>query len=518
MKDDSGETIEVYLLPVSVLSVAEVPSVDATESITVTGGATNPLMIVVENSKDQSASDNSERLCVLLAVANDANGDPIGTILINMVPGITVSTTTEGTYLVEVSGDTPNAHESLLNDFFSSGLEFEASMSSVGVFPEGIRVEAVSKEDGPAAPSNSQVDGTLGDIDTSTEADTVFVAVEIVAPSPISSPMQAPASVPTTAAPTGGSAPTVTSPTGTQPTVGVPAPTVTSPTGMQPTPTVTTPTGTQPTVGVPAPTGTQPTVGGPTPTVTSPTVTQPTMLSPANLVEDVSKNIGPSISNPIDSSTSTVPIASVCLEGLPEGSFVQYPVPNSPGTMVTTSVGSVDSVIRIAGDSEDEILQSLSELVVRAPEDSDEDFQITATVKDDSDETIEVYLLPVSVLSVADVPSVDATESITVTGGATNPLMIVVENSKDQSASDNSERLCVLLTVANDANGDPIGTILTSMVPGITVSTTTEGTYLVEVSGDTPNARESLLNDFFLGGLEFQASTSSVGQHQLQFS
>ena len=72
---------------------------------------------------------------MLLTVANDANGDPIGTILTNMVPGITVSTTTEGTYLVEVSGGTPNARESLLNDFFSSGLEFEASMSSVGVFP-----------------------------------------------------------------------------------------------------------------------------------------------------------------------------------------------------------------------------------------------------------------------------------------------------------------------------------------------------------------------------------------------
>ena len=313
-----------------------------------------------------------------------------------MFPGITVSTTTEGTYLVEVSGDTPNARETLLNDFFSGGLEFEASTSSVGVFPEGIRVEAVSKEEGPAAPSNSQVDGTLGDIDTSTESDTVFVAVEIVATSPISPPVQSPVSTPT----------------------------------------------------------------APTPSIP---------LNPATLVEDVARNIGTSISNPIDSSTSTVPIASVCLEGLPEGSFVQYPVPNSPGSVATTSVDSVDTVIRIAGDSENDILQFLSELVVRAPEDSDEDFQITATVKDGSDGTIEEFILPVSVLSVADVPSVDATDLITVTSGGTNPLTIVVENSKDQAASDNSERLCVLLTVANDANGDPIGTILTSMFPGLSL-------------------------------------------------
>ena len=138
--------VQAFPLDVAVLAVADMPMV-AAQNIAVLENVSAPLVITATASSD---ADGSEILLVELCVGNGPDGVPIGTLAISdvaAITGITFSALERGNYLVEAAGSTPQEHETILNNFFSSGgIVFNPSTN--GDFPEGIKVRAISRETG----------------------------------------------------------------------------------------------------------------------------------------------------------------------------------------------------------------------------------------------------------------------------------------------------------------------------------------------------------------------------------
>jgi hypothetical protein len=104
------------------------------------------------------------------------------------------------------------------------------------------------------------------------------------------------------------------------------------------------------------------------------------------------------------------------------------------------------------------------------------------------------YLHFVNATAVADTPSVNASDVITLNEGASVPLVIDPGSSSDNL--DNSEFLSVRITVPFDMGiNDYIGDLTTTLnATGVTFTQTLPGVWTVTATGNTSAAREAALS------------------------
>ena len=105
--------------------------------------------------------DNSEILSCRITVFADSFG-PIGFISAPTLPqGVAIQTLTVGTYVITAAGDTPDARETKLNSVLDDGIFFQPRPHFSGIFEQGLRIEAISTEQGSLlAPPDSRDWGT----------------------------------------------------------------------------------------------------------------------------------------------------------------------------------------------------------------------------------------------------------------------------------------------------------------------------------------------------------------------
>jgi hypothetical protein len=174
---DTGRLGE-YSTRVNVLAVADLPSVSAApETMTIDEDTPGTIVIVAGRSIDD---DNSETLSVVITVPSDENG-PVGTITAPSAQDVQLTLIGAGKYEVVATGPNTAAREASLNALLVNGVTFtpRANWASVLTGDLGIQVEAVSTERGESAPNDSEVWGTLGDLNTQIESAFVYVNVYI---------------------------------------------------------------------------------------------------------------------------------------------------------------------------------------------------------------------------------------------------------------------------------------------------------------------------------------------------
>ena len=145
------------------------------------------------------------------------------------------------------------------------------------------------------------------------------------------------------------------------------------------------------------------------------------------------------------------------------GTRVAFTPPN--GSFMDILVDGTTGMICIQDGSEAEVLESLMELEITAPLHSDDEFSVLLDVRAGSNNTnvLESTVVDVTVLAVADIPSVAAPQIITVEEQGSEIIALSVNSSLDDADDDNSECIFVRLTVASDpTTGDPIGLLSVS--------------------------------------------------------
>lgn len=84
-----------------------------------------------------------------------------------------------------------------------------------------------------------------------------------------------------------------------------------------------------------------------------------------------------------------------------------------------------------------------------------------------------------------------------------DPFVLQITGGKSEDV-DNSEYLSVRISVQPDGFG-PVGSITAPTIPeGVSFQTQTAGQYLITAEGDTPDQRETKLNQLLTKGLFFE--------------
>ena len=233
------------------------------------------------------------------------------------------------------------------------------------------------------------------------------------------------------------------------------------------------------------------------------------------LVEDVPRMVGMNITVMMQMSR-TDPIGSICIDGFPEGSYVTYLL--HTGVLETFNATAVATEVCIDDGNTTQLLDSLESLEITAPMESDEEFVLDVEVTADTNKThiIDSAMVNVTVLSVADRPSVDALMQLDVDENGFEVFFVSVNSSSDNEDSDNSECVFVRFTVLRDGTG-PIGTLSQeSSLLGVTFTqdATDDAVYYVNATGANPTEREALL-DLFLddptNGVRFTPRPTGTG-------
>ena len=123
----------------------------------------------------------------------------------------------------------------------------------------------------------------------------------------------------------------------------------------------------------------------------------------------------------------TDPIGSICIDGFPEGSYVTYLL--HTGVLETFSATATTTEACIDDRNTTELLDSLESLNITAPMESDEEFVLNVTVTADTNKTLTVgsAMVNVTVLAVADRPSVDALMQLDVDGSRFRGLLCLCQ-------------------------------------------------------------------------------------------
>jgi hypothetical protein len=198
------------------------------------------------------------------------------------------------------------------------------------------------------------------------------------------------------------------------------------------------------------------------------------------------------------------PIGSVVISGFPIGTRVSYV--NAMGVSTMTTIGAVSDEITITGADEAMVESRLDSVTVTAPAESDVNFALNVKVMAATANAniIAVVVFQVTVLAVADKPTLSVTSPIMVIEDLTVPLVITAGQSADQ---DDSETLTVQIQVAMDAML-PIGTIIppSGLFSGITFDTSASATGLYVITPTKPTAagRDADLDAYLAAGVSFQ--------------
>ena len=167
-----------YAHQVNVRAVADLPTVSATpDTLMIDEDMPGRIRIEAGRSIDD---DNSEILSVVITVPYDEKG-PIGTITTPSAQDVQLSLIGAGKYEIVATGPSTTAREATLNALLVDGVTFtpRAKWASVLTGDRGIKVEAVSTEQGQSAPNDSEEWGTLGDLNTQIESAFMYVNVSV---------------------------------------------------------------------------------------------------------------------------------------------------------------------------------------------------------------------------------------------------------------------------------------------------------------------------------------------------
>ena len=107
----------------------------------------------------------------------------VGTIIeTSSMAGISTTGAGTGTFTVFATGPDPASREETLDAYLASNIAFQPREHWAGVLlnETGLLVRAISTEAYDVAPSNSEADGTLGDMDTRTEVASTYIDVIVV--------------------------------------------------------------------------------------------------------------------------------------------------------------------------------------------------------------------------------------------------------------------------------------------------------------------------------------------------
>ena len=178
---NNTNVLESTVVDVTVLAVADIPSVAAPQIVTVEEQGSEIIALSVNSSLDDADDDNSECIFVRLTVASDpTTGDPIGLLSpVATVPGVSFTSSVDNVYNVNATGAVPSVREVLLDTFFAMGLVFTPGPNQVGTFVDAVQVDVISEEKNGVAPSNNPDVGTGNDLDTRYEIATANITIII---------------------------------------------------------------------------------------------------------------------------------------------------------------------------------------------------------------------------------------------------------------------------------------------------------------------------------------------------
>ncbi len=221
------------------------------------------------------------------------------------------------------------------------------------------------------------------------------------------------------------------------------------------------------------------------------------------LVEDIPKIIGTDFMwNPKPGRIEEA--GEIRISGFPANSRLEW-TDLYGTTQVVNSVGGPNFVLKLEADNEADLKMILSTLSLRAPPQSDVNFNLNVTVVslNDSVNFQNSYIHPVTVQAVADLPFIISTQNFTALEDLPSPpLVVVVNRSAD---ADDSETLTLRLTVPS-VGGSPVGR-LTPINPipldGFSLTSNfATGQYFLRVPVGTPDQEAASINDFFSSSLQ----------------